>query len=78
MFKNAKTYQYAWNSAPIENSDVSHIVAAVGREFRFSLDIKLSTLPELNDKSNSTLHNYLQNVSSGAAFATSVVQVLVD
>ena len=43
----------------ILGTDVSQSLAAVGREFLFPLDIEISAIPELNDKSNSTLYNYL-------------------
>ena len=39
--QNIKTSQYAWNSAPIDDTDIPRCVAAVGREFRFPLDIEL-------------------------------------
>ena len=42
------------------------------------MDIELIAIPELNDKSNSTLYNYLRNLSPDEAFSTLVVQVLVD
>ena len=65
-------------SAPIDNTDISLSLSAVGREFRFPLDIKLSALTELKDGYNSTLHNYLRNLSLYAAFATSIVPVIVE
>ena len=78
ILQSAKTSQYAWNSVPIDNIDVLQSLTADGREFWFPLDIKLSAIPELNDGSNSTLYNYLRSVSLGAAFSTSVFQVLVE
>ena len=39
ILQNAKTSQYAWNSAYIDNTDITRIMAAVGREFHFPLDI---------------------------------------
>ena len=33
ILKNAKTFQYAWKSSPIDNIDVSQSLGAVGREF---------------------------------------------
>ena len=78
ILKNPKTSQYAWNSVPIENTDVSGSLAAVGKKSRSPLDIELSAIPELNDEYNSTLYNYLWNISSDASLTTSVVQVLVE
>ena len=39
ILSNSKNYQYAWNSAPIYNTYISQRLAALGREFRFLLDI---------------------------------------
>ena len=37
--QNAKTSQYTWNSAAVNNTDVSRFFAAICREFRFPLDV---------------------------------------
>ena len=76
--QNAKTSQYAWNSAPIDNTDVTRSMAAVGREFRFPLDVDLSVVPPMNDSSNSALYSYLRNVSNDFKFSQSVLQVLIE
>ena len=39
--QNIKTSQYAWNSVPIDNTDIPRCEAALDREFRFPLDIEL-------------------------------------
>ena len=49
MTSYVKTSQFYWNSAPIGGTDIFQSVAAVGREFRFSLDVELSMLPELSN-----------------------------
>ena len=46
--QNAKTSQYAWNSAPIDNTDITRSMAAIGRDFRFPLDVSLLPTPILN------------------------------
>lgn len=74
----AKTTQYAWNSSPIDGTDIVRSIAAVGREFRFPLDVKLSELPPLNDKSNNALYNYLRDVSTESTFAISILQILIE
>ena len=74
----AKTTQYAWNSAPIDNTDIARSMAAVGRDFRFPLDVKLSKLPTLNDPNNNALYNYLRDVSTESTFAISVLQILIE
>lgn len=74
----AKTTQYAWNSAPIDGTDIVRSMAAVGRDFRFPLDVKLSELPQPNDPANNALYNYLRDVSNDSTFATSVLKILIE
>ena len=38
---------YVWNNAPIDGTAILHSTVAIGREFRFPIDIDLSTLPQL-------------------------------
>ena len=66
--QNAKTSQYAWNSAPIDNTDICRNVAAVGRTFKFPFGVELSPAPLLDSEINSTLLNYLRDVSTDSAF----------
>ena len=74
----AKTTQYAWNSAPIDGTDIVRSMAAVGRDFRFPLDVKLSEIPTPNDSNNNALYDYLRNVSTDSKFATSILQILIE
>ena len=78
ILQNSKTSQYAWNSAPINNTDVPHSLAAVGREFRFQFDIEINGIPNLINANGTTIYNYLCGVSSDSSFSTSDVQVLVE
>ena len=41
---------YAWNSASIDGTDILRSTVAVGRKFRFPIDIDLSALPQLIQK----------------------------
>ena len=78
IIQNSKTSQYAWNSAPIDNTDITRSMAAVGREFRFPLDVDLSPTPALNNCKNSGMFQYLCNVGSDAVFASSVLSILIE
>ena len=78
FIENSKTSQYAWNSAPIDDTDIPRCVAAVGRHFQFPMDVQLNKTPELNDADQSALYDYLRDVSIDSTFATSVLQVLVE
>ena len=53
--QNSKTSQYAWNSAPIDGTDITRSMAAAGRNFRFPLDVQLYPTPTLNSSTNSAL-----------------------
>jgi len=49
FLQNAKMLQQAWSSAPIDNTDISRSMAAVGRDFKFPMDIELSAMPTIKD-----------------------------
>ena len=72
ILQNAKFSQFAWNSAPIYNTDVPHSLVAVGGDFRTPLDIDLSGIPNLSYAKGTTLYNYLRGVSTDSIFFTSV------
>ena len=78
FLKNYKTTQYAWNSSPIDDTDIPRSVAAVGRHFKFPMDVKLSGSPDLNSADDTALYTYLRDVSNDSTFATSVLQVLIE
>ena len=70
--------QYAWNSAPIDDTDIPRCVAAIGREFRFPLYVELLEQPSLNEDNNSALFHYLRNVSCNSKFAVPVLHTLLE
>ena len=76
--ENCKTSQYAWNSAPIDDTDIPRSLTVVGRHCKFTLDVKLSPNPTLNDEDQSALYIYLRDVSIDSNFASSVLQVLIE
>ena len=78
IIQNAKASQYAWNSVPIDNTDITGSMAAVGKEFRFPLDVELSSTSVLNNVHNSALFQYLRNIWSDSVFTTSVLQILIE
>ena len=72
---NLKTSQYAWNSAPIDNTDIQRCVAAIGREFKFPMDMELQPSPTINSTNNSALFEYLRDVSCHSEFSKSILQL---
>ena len=78
FIQNAKTPQYVWNSATIDDTDISRILEAIGGEFRFPLDVDICYLPYMNTSNNSAVLQYLRDVSTDSQFTTLVLQVLVE
>lgn len=72
IVQNSKISQYAWNSVPIDDTDIVRSTTAIGREFRFPLDVELSPTQNLNNVHNSALFSYLCNTSIDADFAVSL------
>ena len=78
FIENSKTSQYTWNSALIDDTDIPRCLAAVGRHFKFPMDIDLNAAPNINCNNQSALYICLRDISSDSLFATSVIQVLIE
>ena len=78
FIKNSKASQYAWNNAPIDNTDKPRCPAAVGRYFQFPMDVSLDAAPNINSNDQSATFRYLRDASTDSKFATSVLQVLIE
>ena len=77
FIQNAKTSEYAWNSAPIYDNDIPCSLAAIGREFRFPLDVEISATPTINPTTNIGLYNYLRGVSNYTLFTQEVLNIII-
>ena len=55
LIQKSKTSKYAWNSSPIDDTDVMHSVVAVGIELIFPLNTELLPKPPLNPENNQEL-----------------------
>ena len=53
-------------------------MAAIGRSFRFSLDMELSPTPMLNNENNSTVFQYLRGMSTDSTFSLSILNILIE
>ena len=76
--KNANTSQYLWNSAHIEDTNVTRCMTAIGRDFRFHLDVNLMPTSTLNNTDNANLFQYLRDMSTESAFALLIMQIIVE
>jgi hypothetical protein len=69
---------YAWNSSPIDGTDIVRSVPAVGREFRFPFDFEYVPSPTMMDDSAGDVHRYLSLAGSNGTFAAEVLKLLLE
>jgi len=69
---------YAWNSSPIDGTDILRCVAALGREFKFPLDIELMAAPTMVHGDTAHVHNYLRLAQSQSTFSTEILKILTQ
>ena len=78
FIQNTKTYQYLWNISPINDTDVMCRVAAVGIEFRFTLDMELLLTPTLNPDNNQAFLKYLQDVYTNSQLSMPTLKIIIE
>jgi hypothetical protein len=69
---------YAWNSSAIDGTDIIRSVAAVGREFKFPLDINLSSTPIPVDSDVFAVHSFLRLAQTSSQFAIETLRILTE
>ena len=69
---------YAWNSAPIDGTDILRSIPAIGRELHFPIDINLSTLPKFAHYSGQAALDYLKLTDSSCHFSSSILKILIE
>ena len=69
---------YAWNSAPMHSTDILRSTVAIGREFRFTIDINLSAVPQLTQNNDQSTIDYLRLADSNRRFSSSILKILID
>ena len=69
---------YAWNSSPIDGTDILRSVSAIGRELRFPLDVDISTLPELVTNNADSVIYYLHLTDTNRHFVTAILNILIE
>jgi hypothetical protein len=74
----AHTAAYAWNSSPIDGTDIIRSVPAVGRPFRFPFDISLRATPTPTSNQAADVHAFLRLAAPTAQFAEQVLRLLTE
>ena len=69
---------YAWNSAPIDGTNILRSIPAIGRKFHFPLDINLSALTKLAHNSSQAALNYLKQIDSSRHLSSSILKILIE
>ena len=69
---------YAWNSSPIDGTDILRSVPAIGRELRFPLDVNISALPALVTNNADSVISYLRLTDTNRHFATAILKILIE
>ena len=67
---------YAWNSTPIDGTNIIRIILAIDRGFHFSLDASLNTLPKLTQNNSQAALYYLKLTNSSRYFPISILKKL--
>ena len=69
---------YAWNSAPIDGTDIIRSVPAIGRSLYFPLDINLNAAPKsIQNNAQATL-DFLNFTNSHRHFASTILKILIE
>ena len=69
---------YAWNSSPIDGTDIFRSVPVLGRELRFFLDVDISALPPLVSNNTDSVVSYLRLTDFNRHFATTILKILIE
>ena len=69
---------YAWNSAPIDGTDILCSIPVIGRELHFPIDINLSALPKLAHNSGQAALDFLKLTDSSCHFSSSILKILIE
>jgi len=69
---------YAWNSSPIDGTDITRSIPAVGREFKFPFDFELQPSPALTQNHATEIYNYLSKTASNTAFSHEILKLLLE
>ena len=69
---------YAWNSAPIDGTDILRNVPAIGRDLHFPLDINLNAAPKLIQNNVQAVLEYLKLTDANRPFSSSILKNLIE
>ena len=71
------TAGYAWNSVPIDGTDILRSIPAIGRKLKFPLDINLNAMSKLVQNNANAVLEYLKLTDSSRSFSSSILKILL-
>ena len=69
---------YAWNSTPIDGTDIIRSIPTIGRELKFPIDISSTSLPPLISNQTDSVVKYLRLTDSSNHFATEILKIFIE
>ena len=69
---------YAWNSVPINGTDILRSIPAIGRQLKFSLDINLNAILKLVQNNANAVLGYLKLTDSSRSFSSSILKIIIE
>ena len=69
---------YAWNSSPIDGTDIIRSIPAIGRELKFPIDIFSASFPLLTSNQADSVVKYLCLTHSSKHSATEILKRLIE
>jgi hypothetical protein len=69
---------FAWNSAPIDGTDIVRSVPAVGQEFKFPFDFEYIQSPTMSENKAAAIHEYLTLAGRDGRFAAEIIKLLLE
>jgi hypothetical protein len=69
---------YAWNSSPIDRTDIVRSVPAVGREFRFPFDFEYVPSPTMSENKAAKFDEHLSLAGSNGRFTADILKLVLE
>jgi hypothetical protein len=69
---------FAWNSAPIDGTDIVRSVPAVGWEFKFPFNFEYVQSPTISEHKASAIHEYLTLAGNNGRFSGEIIKLLLE
>lgn len=70
--------EYAWNSAPIDRTDILHNIPATNQELHFPIDINIITLLKLTQNNDQATLEYFKHNDSSHHFSKYILNFFID